>query len=418
MKILFVCVDRYPYDGACTSLLKKLFFNGGLIEKGNEIHIATYRQQFDDKDEEMVDEVRIHRLLSPRFLSTFELLSHKREMGLFIKGIFIKIQKRVEQKLKKGYEDIDKAQITEFKKYLRALFEKENFDIVVGVAGCYEMAIAAQEISEEKYIPYVLYQVDPFTDNIMFSPKSASKRMAIEKKLYRRSQKVFTTEIILSKMKKRMSKEELLNTEVMEFPGVSIDFSKGDRQQACDGIDCVFTGRVYRGVRNPTYIIKMFKEFPQNIRLKLYGVTAKELKDSFSIETLPNNVICYGLVSVEEAENAMKNADILVNIGNIMLNQVPSKLFGYISTGKPLLNVCANHECPSKQYLEQYPYAMSIDETQSCDDVTVKKVKEFLTGNAGKMCNLHEIEVLYEKCTPKYAASQMQAAFIRAYKER
>ena len=127
MKILFVCVDRYPYDGACTSLLKKLFFNGGLIEKGNEIHIATYRQQFDDKDEEMVDEVRIHRLLSPRFLSTSELLSHKREMGLFIKGIFIKIQKRVEQKLKKGYEDIDRAQITEFKKYLRALFEKENF---------------------------------------------------------------------------------------------------------------------------------------------------------------------------------------------------------------------------------------------------------------------------------------------------
>lgn len=418
MKVLFVCVDRYPYDGACTSLLKKIFFNGGLIEKGNEIHIATYRQQYDDKDEEIVDEVRIHRLLSPRFLSISEFVRHKREMSLLIKGIFVKIKKHVEQKLKNGYEDLDRAQIAECKKYLRALFEKENFDIVVGVAGCYEMAIAAQEISEEKYVSYVLYQVDPFTDNIMFSPKSASKRMEIEKKLYRCSQKVFTTEIILSKMKKRMSKEELLNTEVMEFPGVSIDFSKGDRQQTCDGVDCVFTGRIYRGVRNPTYIIKMFNEFPRNIRLKLYGVTEKELKDIFSIEALPNNVICYGLVSVEEAESAMKNADVLVNIGNIMLNQVPSKLFSYISTGKPLLNICANHECPSKRYLEHYPYAMSIDETQSCDDATVKEVMKFLTGNAGKMCDLHEIETLYEKCTPKYVASQMQAAFIQAYKER
>lgn len=149
MKILFVCVDRYPYDGACTSLLKKLFFNGGLIEKENEIHIATYRQHFDDKDEEIVDEVRIHRLLSPRFLSTSELLRHKREMSLFIKGIFVKIKKRVEQKLKKGYEDLDRAQIAEFKNYLRVLFEKENFDIVVGVAGSYEMAIAARKYQKK-----------------------------------------------------------------------------------------------------------------------------------------------------------------------------------------------------------------------------------------------------------------------------
>ena len=183
MKILFVCVDRYPYDGACTSLLKKLFFNGGgLIEKGNEIHIATYRQQFDDKDDEIVDEVRIHRL-------------------------FVKIKKRAEQKLKNGYENLDKAQIAEFKKYLRALVEKENFDIVVSVAGCYEMAIAAQIVSEEKRIPYILYQVDPFTDNIMFSSRSAEKRIEIEKRLYRCSRKVFTTEIILSKMRERMRKE-------------------------------------------------------------------------------------------------------------------------------------------------------------------------------------------------------------------
>ena len=57
-------------------------------------------------------------------------------------------------------------------------------------------------------------------------------------------------------------------------------------------------------------------------------------------------------------------------------------------------------------------------QAQSCDDVTVKEVMSFLTENAGKTCDLHEIEVLYEKCTPVYAASQMQAAFIQAYEER
>ena len=39
----------------------------------------------------------------------------------------------------------------------------------------------------------------------------------------------------------------------------------------------------------------------------------------------------------------------------------------------------------------------------------------FLTENSGKVCDLNRIVRLYEKCTPVYAAKQMQAAFECAY---
>lgn len=415
MKILFVCVDRYPDDGACTSLLKKLFFDGGLAEAENEIHIATYQYHFSDKSTETVDTIKIHRFFSPRYLSVSELLKKKHRLDLLFRGGMIKLQKKISLKLHGGII-LDKGQIKEFEKHLLRLCREEGYDVIVGVAGSYEMTIAAQNVSTSLQVPFVLYQVDPFTDNVIFSSKDVPQRLKIEKNLYKRSAQVFTTEIILTKMKERMSDAELANVEIMEFPGVSVDTSLKKKPATCpkdDIIECVFAGRVYMGVRNPTFTIELFRKLPESIRLKLYGVTEKELKNFFSVSSLPDNVECCGLVRVEEAENAIQNADVLVNIGNIMVNQVPSKLFSYIATGKPILNVCVNHDCPSKKYLEAYPYALSIDEGSSCGDSVIQGVSAFLTRNAGKVCDLDEIKNLYEKCTPTYAANQMRAAFER-----
>lgn len=412
MKVLFVCVDRYPYDGACTNLLKKLFFDGGMLDHNLEIHIASYRHCYEDESYEKVSGVTVHRLLSPYFLSASDLIKHFYRFDLLIRGGVSKLQEKIRSG-KPNSREVRKDQIREYKEYLRKLCKAEHYEALVGVAGSYEMAIAVKTISTEFGIQYILYQVDPFTDNETFSNHSAHQRLQTEIELYTYAKKVFTTGLILSKMKGRLDTEVLSKVEVMEFPGVSVDTSlgkKNDYPNKKDSIDCVFAGRVYAGIRNPAFTIDLFRRLPERINLKLYGVTQKELERLFSISLLPNNVACCGLVSVEEAEKAMQNADILINIGNIMMNQVPSKLFSYISTGKPILNICVNQDCPSKKYLEQYPYALSINERPTCSDCLIQEVSDFVTENAGKMCDLREIAVLYEKCTPSYAARQMEAA--------
>lgn len=414
MKVLFVCADRYPKAGACTNLLNKLFFEGGLLES-NEIHVATYKYCLEDKSEENYNGVAVHRFLSTRFISQSELRKKPIRVWLLWKGTLNKIQRKFTSMLFKERE-LDLGRIAEYKKFLLQLCKNNGYEIIVGVAGCYELAIAAKDVAIEQSIKYVLYQVDPFTDNALYNIDYAGLRYKVEKDLYLSAEKVFTTQLILSKMIERMKGKKLSNVEIMEFPGVSVDSKRENRaKEKKKNINCVFAGRVYAGVRNPTYTIECFRRLPPNVNLNLYGVSETELKKLFSISSLPNNVKCYGLVSVEESEKAIQNSDVLVNIGNIMLNQVPSKLFSYISTGKPILNICANHNCPSKQYLALYPCALSVDEDSYCDDLTARNVLNFLIENSGKVCDINTIERLYKKCTPVYAAKQMQAAFECAY---
>lgn len=415
MRVLFVCTDRYPTAGACTNLLKKVFFDGKLAET-NEIHLATYKYELNENDIETINGVVVHRLLSTSFIPIGELKRKPIRFQLLCKGLLQKIKRKCVSRFIKSHE-LDYARIIEYKRYLSRLCKENCFDVIVGVAGSYELAMAAEAVANNNGIRYILYQVDPLTDNIMYNPRFEKQREIKEKELYLGSDKVFTTGLIYSRMKNQLNSEQMRKVEIMEFPGVSVDQTPlSDKRNDEEVINCVFAGRVYKGIRNPSFTIELFRNLPEKCLLKLVGVSDKELNESYEITDIPQNVECCGQVSVDEADRAIKRADILVNIGNAMPNQVPSKLFSYISTGRPILNICANSKCPSKKYLEHYPYSLSITEETPCSEKAVKKAWKFIMENSGKMGDLDSIEEIYERCTPGYAANQMNTAFIQICK--
>ena len=52
VKVLFICLDHYPYNGACTSLLEKMLHRGGLKKLLGEVHILTIKERYDEADVE------------------------------------------------------------------------------------------------------------------------------------------------------------------------------------------------------------------------------------------------------------------------------------------------------------------------------------------------------------------------------
>jgi hypothetical protein len=56
----------------------------------------------------------------------------------------------------------------------------------------------------------------------------------------------------------------------------------------------------------------------------------------------------------------MREADILVNIGNDAPYQLPSKVVEYISMGKPILNVAKIEEDSSREFFKAYPVSLCL----------------------------------------------------------
>jgi hypothetical protein len=75
----------------------------------------------------------------------------------------------------------------------------------------------------------------------------------------------------------------------------------------------------------------------------------------------------------------MREADVLVNIGNVTPFELPSKLVEYVSIGKPILNIVRSENDSSVEFLEAYPGSMNLmDNASTLVEVQLNEVLQFL----------------------------------------
>lgn len=81
----------------------------------------------------------------------------------------------------------------------------------------------------------------------------------------------------------------------------------------------------------------------------------------------------------EKAAHAMKEANILVNIGNNTSYQLPSKVVEYASTGKAILNLVKTESDSSIPFFDAYPASMCLLEyTESLCLETIEQLIKFI----------------------------------------
>ena len=145
----------------------------------------------------------------------------------------------------------------------------------------------------------------------------------------------------------------------------------------------VFTGSLYKEIRNPAYLLELlssvFEKAPE-IEAHFYG-RLNDCTDLFEpyLQHYQKNVFVHGLVSREIAANALEQADVLINIANRTRHQLPSKLVDYMASGKPILNVVSIEDDNSLSFLSSYPITATFME--SADGVKqgdVERICEFI----------------------------------------
>lgn len=163
-------------------------------------------------------------------------------------------------------------------------------------------------------------------------------------------------------------------------------------------IHCFFVGTFYKEIRNPEYMFRLFSDLRMgNIMLHVVGASGWEYCDDG--EEISDRIKFHGKCPAEEAFQYMKNADVLVSLNNTVTNQMPGKIFDYISTGKPIINICKIPKCPTLKILERYPLVLNILEGEGEWTEIVNRVIHFCSENWGKSLSYDEVEKLYHDYT-------------------
>jgi len=398
MKLLIVTTNNYPYNGTCSNIISKLLFDGEWAKK-DEIEILCSKSNANDPDVEVLDGITVHRVFSYTLIDkkAFKKLA-KGSLIHGIKGTIARASYHYQQKIIRS-DFID--HVTE-RAFLRALNEinSKKYDYIISISGRYDASSAVYSYCKAKGIPFVLYQVDPCKTSRLFNDESKNKREKFEHRLIEYASHVFTTPIIYSEYAGLAKYRDKMTT--VEFPLIipSVHEHKYNTP-----LHFMFLGSFYRGVRDPEATMKLFTPFLRKNQAVLEFVGSNESILNEEQKKLP--IICHGRKSIDECNAMIDQTDVLVNIGNRIDNQVPSKILDYISTGKPIINVYVSDNDPALEYLRKYPLAFNIREDRVDSNETISSLEQFLSSVVRSVMNDEEINRLYLECTPEYCAKQI-----------
>ena len=147
-----------------------------------------------------------------------------------------------------------------------------------------------------------------------------------------------------------------------------------------DDIQCVFCGSLHPGMREPGFALALFRALHDDtVTLTMAGGGWERFE---------------------------ADADEIVSLGNTYDNQMPSKLFGYFATGKPVLHLAVSENDPTLPYLARYPLALVLHRKDGVTPGTVAKLHSWLHNVQGHALPFAQTARLYPEFTPEKVAEE------------
>lgn len=272
-------------------------------------------------------------------------------------------------------------------KLIKKLHEKHNFDIVISASLPFRSHLIAHEFisSLDKAIPWVAFQFDPFAYNKVnnFGELKKSKLINLEDKIFRNANINFLNPELYSYYLDNNLVKYLKNSKPIDFiPNLTLNTKNNDTKNIIikdkSITNFLFTGQLYKDIRDPTYLISIFDKLGLNYRLFLFtNFTSYQISNIFKLN-IPNNVIIYPYQSKDSLSYHYSKSDVLVNIGNSISYQIPGKIIEYIQTKKPIIHFQKNNVDYTLKYLINHPAYLTIKEFERSLLKDVELIKKFI----------------------------------------
>lgn len=315
-----------------------------------------------------------------------------------------------------------------------------EYDALIACCSPYYPLALATEVADR--IPVIFYKIDPVGS---WEDKSkgdtALSTIENEIKWDNVAARIIMPDVVYRDYMRLPTKVNGHKTTVAQFPNVRPIVPQQQRSKIVesfekDKINLLFVGKFYAEIRHPQYLFNLMEQLRDTpIVLHIVGpINYMGFDEEYLEKYFTNkieNIRFHGAVPPAEADALLTQADVLVHVGNSVDTAMPSKILDYISSGKPILNICKIRTCPTIPLMERYPIGLTIYEQSDVSDQysvvncrssviseeIVEQVKEFCITNKGKQIPYEQIEKLYPECTIEYVGKQFNEAIQDVIKE-
>ncbi|WP_418668140.1 hypothetical protein [Allofournierella sp.] len=197
--------------------------------------------------------------------------------------------------------------------------------------------------------------------------------------------------------------------QTLDFPGLTPPVAFPSTSSPGTALRCVFAGSLYPQLRTPHFALQLFAALnAPDLLLTFLGGGWQNYPPSLLPpyqELLGDRLAVAGPVPPARAAEAVANADVLLSLGNGVDNQVPSKLFEYLASGKPILHLAKLASDPCLPYLKKWPLACVVQESEGLTEPVLARVRSFLQQKGRRRLPFTEAARLYPENTPEHAAA-------------
>ena len=383
-KLLVLAYEYFPMENANTRIIRIVC---GRLAEWYDIDLVTVRQSVDSPAEEK-GSIRVIRV--PAYSFHPEKCTGPLTPFVLGKMVTEKILGKVTHEETRMVERL-------YEQGIRKAVSAADYDAIVSFSAPIPAHGCASRLAKETGVPWIAVCLDPYFSHLVFGPEGMEARKKREESILDAASAVLMTyPTDRHYIRAGVSFREKIRG--LELPGIVLRDKDPEPAPAAakdSAVRCSYIGGLIRVYRDPRPTISLFSEAGDGIEMNFIG----PIPDAEESDFFPAGCPCryLGPKGGEALAKEYEDADVLVNIGNSVDNFMPSKIFEYISTGKPIINVYKLPECPTLKYLAEYPLALCVSEEEIRQDLPgcAAKVRAFCLENRGKRVSAEEIGRLY-----------------------
>ena len=407
--IIFMVGNYYPYYSATGKCAGNI---ADILSEEYNIKVICLKNKKNQKYKEKYNNQEIIRITTRRYERRHNI-EEKIDNSKSIKKFFYKLTKigyRINDYIKFLFSPVslEKDLISQYLHELDNI--KTKVDLIIPVAFPFCSVVAANEyVKKNKNTKMIPILFDSFVESKTLHKNNLNKRikrnihLRIEKDIISNSKKM----LIMHTQRKHFDKyfkkyKNVIN--YIEHPLLlKPKLNNSNRVARGDELKILYAGTFIKNYVKPHYFLKVLdgiNEINYKMNFLIEGNYKSEI-ERFCRKNYPK-ISLSGFVPRSELDDIINDSDILISIAEVNGIQMSSKIFDYMSIGKPIVHFYSKDDDINIKILKNYPKVLFIKDDEESLHENINIFKEFCYKNKGEKVGFEEVYKSNYNATPEY----------------